>query len=284
MSLLAASTISLFYSLPFALLFGSPTLTLVLVLFLPTVVQCADWLQGRGEGRYRQLLLLFLLFAACGATRIGGFGILALALVGFTSLQLLFDRALARRAGELLALALLALAVISPLFLTPATLPPPLTAALNRHIPSTGDMLAGLLPPVARDLLTSPRIRAYWEPLSLPGFLAETATHRARARWKVPGARQAMIVLSGVWAVPGSGPNVPPDTRPGWRWTSEGQWLNDISGEYFADGRFLQPPRPAPGSGPTAPPDDQPGWRWTSDGAWLNDITGATWRGAAHPA
>lgn len=40
---------------------------------------------------------------------------------------------------------------------------------------------------------------------------------------------------------PGSGPLVPPDSRPEWRWTSEGEWLNDASGEIFRAGQFVRP-------------------------------------------
>src|SRR5207302_3017775 len=39
-------------------------------------------------------------------------------------------------------------------------------------------------------------------------------------------------------SMPGSGPDAAPDARPGWRWTSEGGWLNDLTGEAFVDGRI----------------------------------------------
>ena len=62
---------------------------------------------------------------------------------------------------------------------------------------------------------------------------------------------------------PGTTPAVPPDDRPGWRWTSEGGWLNDLTGEQFVDGTLVSPsdPQPAPDSESYLPPDDRLAWR-----------------------
>jgi len=59
-------------------------------------------------------------------------------------------------------------------------------------------------------------------------------------------------------AAPGSDASTPPDSRPGWRWTSDGQWVNDLTGEVFRGGQIVRvgTPQvtPTPGAGAAQTP------------------------------
>jgi hypothetical protein len=53
------------------------------------------------------------------------------------------------------------------------------------------------------------------------------------------------VLLAGMVLAQVVNPDTPPDPRPGWRWTSDGVWLNDWTQEKFPGDAL--PPRPAPG-------------------------------------